>query len=379
MLKNTLLQNARRQMGWTQQQLADFAELSLSTVERAERGEKIRMDSVRRLCICLQKKPVELGLSLTDRLDETQTLPSEQLHVVPYNDYLSVLEEEMRLRWSLYHTGGTQLVYQGLNAWVQQIAKCANHLQGSDLYERSLAVLSMGYQLQGSVFRDMMLFTEANIAHRKAFLIADKLFHPELIAAALGREGVTLNHQERPLEAIACFNRALETIKHLGYIKLEGYIYQGLSEAQAKAQQRQESNRSIGLAEKNFEFQSLSPENNFTQYNLSSLTAQKGVNSVLLHNYKEAINQIDTSLAQYNPTHMRGRARLLIQKAEAYYGLGTVDASVHYAQDAFLLANSIGSSKIISKVKDLHRKLLQSPWRKDQYVTDLGDILTGEK
>jgi tetratricopeptide (TPR) repeat protein len=208
------------------------------------------------------------------------------------------------------------------------------------------------------------------MAHRKAFLIAEGLFHPELIAAALVREGVTLNHQERPLEAINCFDRALETIKHLGYIKLEGYIYQGLSEAQAKAQQRQESNRSIGLAEKNFELQSLSPENNLTQYNLSSLTAQKGVNSVFLRNYKEAINQIDTSLAQYNPTHMRGRARLLIQKAEAYYGLGTIDASVRYAQGAFLLANSIGSSKIISKVKDLHRKLLQSPWRKDQYVTE---------
>jgi hypothetical protein len=98
-----------------------------------------------------------------------------------------------------------------------------------------------------------------------------------------------------------------------------------------------------------------------------------------LHNYKEAINQIDTSLAQYNPTHMRGRARLLIQKAEAYYWLGAVDASVRYAQGAFQLANSIGSSKIISKVKDLHQKLLQSPWRKDQYVTDLSDILIGEK
>lgn len=175
----------------------------------------------------------------------------------------------------LYHTGGTQLVYQGLNTWVHQIAKCANQLRNDDLHERALTVLSMGYQ------------------------------------------GVTLNHQERPVEAITCFHRALETIKHLGYTKLEGYIYQGLSEAQAKAQQRQESHRSIGLAEKNFELQSLSLENNLTKYNLSSLTAQKGVNAVFLHDYKEAINQIDNSFTQYNPTHMRGRARLLLQKAEA--------------------------------------------------------------
>lgn len=38
-MKNMLLRAARQQRGWSQQQLADFAELSPSTIERAERGE----------------------------------------------------------------------------------------------------------------------------------------------------------------------------------------------------------------------------------------------------------------------------------------------------------------------------------------------------
>src|SRR5258708_39843814 len=61
-MKNTWLQAARRQKGWSQQQLADFAEVSVSTVGRAERGEPIRVDNIERLCTCLQKTPEQLGL-----------------------------------------------------------------------------------------------------------------------------------------------------------------------------------------------------------------------------------------------------------------------------------------------------------------------------
>src|SRR6266567_1064905 len=61
-MKNTLLRAARLQNRWNQQQLADFAEVSLSTIERAERGEPIRVDNIERLCKCLQKTPEQLGL-----------------------------------------------------------------------------------------------------------------------------------------------------------------------------------------------------------------------------------------------------------------------------------------------------------------------------
>ncbi|RAL25936.1 hypothetical protein DL897_07650 [Thermoflavimicrobium daqui] len=84
---------------------------------------------------------------------------------------------------------------------------------------------------------------------------------------------------------------------------------------------------------------------------------------------------LDCSLTNYDPTLIRGRARLLIQKAEAYYGLGILDACVHNAQDAFTLARSAGSCKIISRIRALHDNLLQTSWRKDRYVADLSDVL----
>ena len=65
-MRNTLLRNERLRRGWTQQQLADFAGISLSTVERAEKGESIRVDCIQRLCECLSKTSEDLGLLKID-------------------------------------------------------------------------------------------------------------------------------------------------------------------------------------------------------------------------------------------------------------------------------------------------------------------------
>ncbi len=125
MVRNLLLRIARHEKGWTQQQLADFAEISLSTVERAERGESIRIDSIKRLCECLQKNPDQLGLL---GKQNSYDKPNKEHDILGFlnNDYVSALENEMTTRWSLYHTGGTNLTYWKLNTWVQHIAKCAN-------------------------------------------------------------------------------------------------------------------------------------------------------------------------------------------------------------------------------------------------------------
>nr|WP_232336272.1 MULTISPECIES: helix-turn-helix transcriptional regulator [unclassified Thermoactinomyces] len=124
LVKNSLLRSARKEKGWTQQQLADFAQLSLSTIERAERGEPIRVDSIERICRCLQKTPEQLGLlsnSTPGKSADPQLLHQEQFHMISCDEYLSILENEMKIRWSLYHTGGTNLTYQGLKNWVQHI------------------------------------------------------------------------------------------------------------------------------------------------------------------------------------------------------------------------------------------------------------------
>src|SRR6266581_5198507 len=73
-MRNALLRTERLRRGWTQQQLADFAGISLSTVERAEKGESIRVDCIQRLCECLSKRSEELGLlKIDERALESDT------------------------------------------------------------------------------------------------------------------------------------------------------------------------------------------------------------------------------------------------------------------------------------------------------------------
>jgi DNA-binding Xre family transcriptional regulator len=78
-MRNIFLRTERRRRGWSQQQLADFAGISLTTVERAERGESIRIDSIQRLCECLSKTPEELGLlKMNERILESNNSMDQQ-------------------------------------------------------------------------------------------------------------------------------------------------------------------------------------------------------------------------------------------------------------------------------------------------------------
>ncbi len=85
---------------------------------------------------------------------------------------------------------------------------------------------------------------------------------------------------------------------------------------------------------------------------------------------------MDKSLITYDPALIRGRARLLSQKAEAYYGLGYIDESVSIAEEALKLARSIGANKTLARVRTLHTTLLQSSWRKERSIAQLGAVLS---
>jgi hypothetical protein len=81
-------------------------------------------------------------------------------------------------------------------------------------------------------------------------------------------------------------------------------------------------------------------------------------------------------LATYDPVLQRGRARLIAQKAEAFYGLGSVDESTKTAIEALTIAQTIGSQKTMNRVKDLHSILEQSRYRKENGVVQLRTMLT---
>jgi hypothetical protein len=145
------------------------------------------------------------------------------------------------------------------------------------------------------------------------------------------------------------------------------------------AQKPQESWESIGEAENFLLSKGDTQERSLTRgVTIASLAAQKGVNAVLLHNSQEAVQLIDKSLATYDPALIRGRARLLAQRAEAYYELGVIDACSSDALTALSLARSAGSNKTEARVRTLYTTVIQSQWGKEQSIIQLGNALSLE-
>ena len=293
---------------------------------------------------------------------------------------MKLFENNMTAHWELYHTGGAARVVSGLDAWIKEIARLTRLAEGTNWHTRTLVLLTMSYQLQSCVLRDMMNYTKSHIAYQRAFHIAQELDDPELMSSALARQGVTLIQQERPKEAIIYLSGALDIIDAHSYPLLRGHTFQALAEAYAMAQQPQESWESIGQAEKNFLLSKVdTQERSLTRgVTIASVAAQKGVNALLLHNSQEAVQLIDKSLATYDPALIRGRARLLAQRAEAYYELGVLDACSSDALTALSLARSAGSNKTEARVRTLYTTLAQSPWGKEQSVIKLGKKLLTE-
>jgi tetratricopeptide (TPR) repeat protein len=288
---------------------------------------------------------------------------------------MSFLEDVMTTRWDMYHTGGTVRAAQGIDVWIREITTFSKSTQGSTWHRRTLSLLCMSYQLKSCLARDMMDYNQAHLAFRKAYTIAKELNDPELLGSALAREGVTFIQQEAPLEATKYLRGALNNINQSGLPNLRGYTLQALSEAYAKSQQSNECWQSVRLAERILERPRDSLEQSRSRFSTASILAQKGVNAVLLHDYERAISLIEKSLISYDPTFIRGRARLTAQKAEAYQGLGLIDECAITAEEALNLAKSVGSNKTTARINALYSSLVQTPWRKEPGIARLGALL----
>ncbi len=327
------------------------------------------MDTSRRKAIA------QLLGTVTALVGADKASPAFVTHPLRGHNHLFSFEQELAIQWNLYHTGGTVQAYHGLHTFFSGLKDFTDKAKGSLLHGRALTSLCLGYQLEGSLYRDMMKYDDAHTSYTQAFEVAKELDDSELKAAALARRGVTYIQQNQPGEAIEYLQEAYMLIEKIDLPFLVGYIFQALSEAYAIAQQSSESERNIELAQQSLEQRGKVPERSYCQANTTSVTAQKGVNAVHLHDYTSAMTLLEQGLANYNPSLVRGRARLKAQKAEADYGLGLIDACCQDATEAWILARSAGSNKTFTRLRNLQRALVLSPWKKEQRVIDLNWVM----
>src|SRR6266567_3041663 len=79
------LKRARERRNLSQEELAGFTGLGIATIQRAERGKRLRPDVRQRLCDYFDRTPLELGLiseEETERNETDQEPESEQVSQV---------------------------------------------------------------------------------------------------------------------------------------------------------------------------------------------------------------------------------------------------------------------------------------------------------
>ena len=364
-----LMAQYRENMSMTQEELADELHTHVRTVQRLESKAAMRSINRRWLLVGLLGIPA----SQLDLTGEPPWSKKSRLHV--NNDTMGFFENELAMRWEVHKVSGPRLAAQGMDMWMTQIKSFTEEAQGTPWHRRALAVLSLSYQLEGSILRDTMVYNQAHEAFQNAFRVAGELENPELIAAALLREGTVYIHQEQPLEAIKFCNGALEHIKDLGFLNLRGNILQARAEAYALAQKPQDCWRSIGLAEHILGQENQREEKSYIRFHAAYTTSSKGVYALLLHDYGRAIPLLDKGLMTYDPTSIPSHARFWSRKAEACYGARKIDESIEAAQKAFDLAHSVGATHVIERVQKLHTTLDQSRWRNEKGMRSLAASL----
>jgi transcriptional regulator with XRE-family HTH domain/tetratricopeptide (TPR) repeat protein len=369
MHQGQLVAQYRQHLDMTQEALADEMGIHLRTVQRLESKAMIRSIARRWFLVGLLGIPAsELGL-------EGSPPWSKKRYLIVNDDTMGFFEHELAMRWQVYKASGPALASQGLASWMTQVQGFAQECSGTPWQKRSLAVLSMSFQLEGSILRDTTAYPQAHESLQNALHAAQEAGSRELIGSSMLRRGTIFIRQENPVEAIAYFNGALEKVKDSPFPNLRGNTLQACAEAYAMAQRSQECWTSLGLAEHIFGREEQSHEQAYVSFNAPKATAWKGVYALLLNDHERAINLLEKGLAEYNPTRTPTRARFLARKAEAYYGAHQIGECISTAQEALTLAVLTGEKSALERVRKLHAKLITSRWRTETGLKSLGASL----
>jgi transcriptional regulator with XRE-family HTH domain len=407
-MTNLLLRTARQQRGWNQQQLADFAELSLSTIERAERGESLRVDNIQRLCACLRKTPEQLGLlheeqeeRESDDMNRRQTLhllgtgTALLVGVPPTSLPLQEIEhlftrkmarlqtwiveglaDGTRLRWQLYYTSRNTLTEDGLLNQIMKLELLAD--DGGKDHARICQVLAQNYQLAGSLARDQFRYHEAERSFRKAQYSASETNLPDLVSTALARHGLVFLRQERIDKALKLYRQACDAAKHAEPYT-QAYVLSGLAEALARKGQASACYRLLDQAEHLLDrVHSIPLEEDFAyvQLTMQSLQDARGECFVLLGEPLKGLAYLRAAESKLDQKMSRNHCRLLMQQSEAFLAASQPDQCVQHVLQGLHLARQLESKSNIHWSREILAKLQQSKWKNEPVVEELRAALS---
>lgn len=418
-MTNMSLRMERLRNGWSQQQLADFALVSLSTVARAERGMPIRVDCIQRLSECLSKSPEQLELVKIrivesrdsqdassqqenielepedeiemNRREATKTIgkilgttllgatqPLEQLSTLlkPIHVDAHTLEHFGTLTEICWKLGnGHELETAGaiLETYLPKVVRLAQ--QPSPYQKVAAGIASQGHLLSASLagHRDDL---NARQSHsEKAFQYGHVAEDHNLQVAALKQLAVTYDYKQRPGKALEVYQSAIPYLDSISPLVRAGICIR-MSDALAQCSQEQEALRFLSIARESFPD---APEDDpgylYADSGLYSLLLWEGLIHLDLDMPKEAekaFARVD-GLSPKIEVPERVRIEFLTYQAATYIALRELDQSCIYIEASAKSAIALGSERRYSEAFDTYQQMRQV-WMYEPRIKALTDL-----
>lgn len=416
----------------TQQQLADFTGVSLSTIVRAERGESIRLDCIQRICEYLDRPAQELGLahwqnegnqhgndSYSDTFYEAEeereleqiregddrmnrreaikqlgniglTLAAAPLISVTSSPerYTSParipnIDEEtwqqfsklIETCWHLSKGSVLDIVEPTLWAYLPKLAAIA--VSPSKQQQPAASITSQGYLLAAILagHRDDLNarqhYSEQALSHGN--VAKDR----NLQVAALRQLALTFDYKDRPRKALQTYEQSVPFLEEVSPL-LCSRMYAGLADSYAQFEREQDALRCMSLAYEGFpEKPEDDPTFLYADCDYFTLVLWDGLTHLDLNQAKEA----DKAFARVDGLHPkmkvpeRVRIEFLNYQAETFVSLRDMDRSCTYLEEAVRASLALGSERRYTQANEVYQKM-RLIWRCEPRVKVLNELFT---
>lgn len=415
----------RLRRGWTQRELADFAQVSLSSVERAERWEPLRVDICKRLCEALGKaRPEDLGLRAhgdpeestkseertyihkgvvytLDQENEEEVnrrlalkvlssagtaifAPHDLLKPQTWEAFSNGLEESFSVdnlnhfsklteaSWYLLKSSELEVLDRVLSSYLPKLTTLA---QVSSQYQESAAGLaSQSYQIKGILAGHKLNLDERRGDHQLAVQYGLLSKDSNIRAASLIQLASAFQYLKHPIKVQETYESVLPFIEQISPL-LRSCVYLGLADTLAQQGREQDALRNLSLAHESFPRQpDKDPMFLTSDAGFFSLSLYDGLTYLNLDQPKkayEALSRIETY--PKNATPERVRIEIINLQAEAAIAQTDLERSYACVEIGAKGAIAIKSQKRFNEAYEAyqHMRLI---WRKEARVKELADL-----
>ncbi len=396
----------------TLKMLADFAGASVSTVERAERGKMIRVDSRQRLCAYLQKSAELLGLAGSTLNEERQDIthaedgedddmkrremlkllfatgitaiasPQYALSSEPWEQLaralqrtsaidsttLTSLETITKNYWQLRSSLASRDVLNGVLGHLQTITQTLQYSQPDDIHKHLCSIAGEVAQIVGQMSFDMRDYIAAQSYYKVSLEAAQEAENATLSVTALGRMSFLPIYEEKPEYALLLLQKAGCIATKKCDPLVQSWLAAIEAEAHASMQQAHLCLRSLETAEQILTTARGTTDQYWTGFDQSRLTGYKGICYIHLQQPEKAIIVLNDALASAKPQATRRRATILTDLAAAKAQQGEAEAACSLASKALEMARQTRSAMVMQRIQQFRKQL--EPWRATTFVKE---------